>query len=183
MRNIFLVAVAAAILPSTAFAQGAYVGAQVGYHDIDVDTEEDGDFGLNGLLYGLYAGYDVAVADNWIAGLEVNFNLATNDLDSDYGVAARIGYIINNKGLVYLRGGYQEVNLDVQSLVEEELGRNLTGTEEAELDSFDLDDDDGGYLVGIGGEYNIQENMALRIAVDTIEFDSARITAGIAFRF
>lgn len=183
MRNVFIAAIAASLLPTAAAAEGPYIGAQIGYHDIDVDTEEDGDVGLNSVIYGIYAGYDIALSGPWILGIEANFNLGTGDFDSDYGAAARVGMNVTDKALLFVRGGYQEVDLDTQSILESELGRDLTSAEETEVDGFDLDDSDGGWLVGLGGEYDISEQLSLRVALDTIEFDSARVTAGISFRF
>ncbi|MEM6682157.1 MAG: outer membrane beta-barrel protein [Pseudomonadota bacterium] len=178
-----------------ALAQGAYVGAQIGYHDIDTGLDEDDqalvgdDFGINGVLYGLYGGYDFEINDDFIAGVEVNFNLATSDLDSDYGVAARVGYKASDSTLLFARGGYQEVNLDALN-VAVEVAEAINGgpISDAERDALeagidDVDDSDGGFLIGIGGEFMLQDNLALRVAFDTIEFDSTRLTAGFAFKF
>lgn len=188
MRNIILTAIAATLLPTAALAEGPYVGAQIGYHDVSDDGLIAG--GVNSAIFGVYAGYDIALSGPWSIGAEGNFNVGTNDIDSEYGIAGRLGFNVTEKAMLFVRGGYQEVNFDLvnisKSVAEDLLGRDLTDAEENELESVDtdgVDDTSGGALIGIGTEYAISDTMAFRVTVDTIEFDSARVAAGFTFRF
>lgn len=143
-----------------------YVGVQGGYHHLG-----DNPIGSNdGAIYGVYAGVDVPAGDTLILGIEGNFNLGTNAIDSEYGVAAKIGTRVGDKGQIYVRGGYQEVNFDVFKVS----GGILTGG---------VDDTDGDYLLGVGGQVKLSDTMSLRAGVDTIAFDTVRATAGLAIHF
>jgi hypothetical protein len=86
-------------------------------------------------------------------------------------VAARLGLRTSENSKIYVRGGYQEVDLDLEAILDTELPGGL-------------DDSDGDYLVGVGGEFGLGErNAAIRVGVDTISFDSVRATAGVVFSF
>jgi outer membrane immunogenic protein len=153
---------------TTASAQ-PYVGLSGGYHDIgvsDIDGVED-----NGAIYGVLAGVDVPVGETLTLGVEGNYHLGTNAIDSEYGVAARIGLPIGATSQLFVKGGYQWVDLD--------LGNVVGGPVPA-----GLDDTDGDYLVGVGGEFGVGDGPArIRVGVDTISFDTVRATAGVIFKF
>ena len=168
-------AVAALTLSTGAQAQTAaptvqpYVGLSGGYHDIgvsDIDGVED-----NGAIYGVLAGVDVPVGETLKLGVEGNYHLGTNAIDSEYGVAARLGFPIGATSQLFVKGGYQWVDLD--------LGNVIGGPVPA-----GLDDTDGDYLVGVGGEFGVGDGPArIRVGVDTISFDTVRATAGVIFKF
>ena len=46
-----------------------------------------------------------------------------------------------------------------------------------------VDDTDGDYLVGVGADIALSDRMGLRLAADTIAFDSTRLTAGVTWHF
>jgi hypothetical protein len=176
MRKILalpIIGLAAFGMASSAQAQTAqtaqpYIGLSGGYHDIGVGGGgEDA-----GAIGGAVAGIDFPVGESLTIGVEGNYHLGTNAIDSEYGVAARIGVPIGGNGsLLFVRGGYQEVNFD---LAEVAGGPVAPG----------LDDTDGDYLVGVGGEFGLGNSPArIRVGVDTIAFDSVRATAGVTFRF
>jgi len=161
----------ASFAATPAFAQDSkpaefYVGGQIGYHDLGGNPIGDDD----GFIYGTYVGVDVPVGEVLVLGLEGNFNLGTNAIDSEYGIAGKIGANIGEQGQLFLRGGYQEVNFDVSNVS----GGIVTGG---------IDDTDGDYLLGVGGQYKINDNLSLRVVVDTISFDTTRVTSGLAFHF
>jgi outer membrane immunogenic protein len=145
-----------------------YVGLTGGYHSID----DDGILATNdGAIFGAVAGVDVPVGGRVFIGGEGNFNIGTGAIDSEYGVAARLGVTIGDNASLYVRGGYQEVNIDLARVT----GGVITSG---------LDDTDGGYLVGLGTEFGIGDGpVNIRLGVDTIEFDSFRATAGLIFKF
>ena len=168
-----VVAVAAMAAASPAMAQDAgteadvYAGVNAGYHDlIDNPIGKDG-----GFIYGIYAGVDVPVGETLIVGVDGNFNLGEGAIDTEYGAAAKLGVRVGNGGQLFVRGGYQQIDLDVGELTGGILNEN------------DVDDNGGDYLVGVGGQFKLNESTSLRATVDTVGFDTTRGTVGIAFHF
>lgn len=173
-------------LPGVAHAQetqsGAhpYIGVQGAYHDLgvsesDIDT---GGFDLddNALTYGVYGGVDFDLGKSAIVGVEGNFNLGNGPIDSEYGVAGRIGYRAAGGTVIFARAGYQWINID---------GSGLIGVDEDLIDDDDLDVSDtiGDVLVGVGADIAVGTNMGLRVAVDTVSFDTLRPSVGLHMRF
>ena len=166
--------VAAAAAP--AYAQEAsaepYFGVQAGHHDAGVDVAAGGNVRDSGAIFGAFAGVDVPLGGNLFIGVEGNYNIGTAAIDSEYGVNTRLG-VKTNFGKVYVRGGYQEVNFDLAHVL-------------APLPvPAGADDTDGDYIVGIGTDINLgtDSNVALRLNLDTIAFDSTRATVGVAVKF
>ncbi len=163
-------AIAAAVLPATAHAQTSgevrpYIGVSGGYHDIGSGGNDDGAIG------GIVAGVDVPVGESLTLGVEANYHVGTNVIDSERGVAARLGFPIGGNSQLFVRGGIQTVDFD---LAEVAGGPVAPG----------LDDTDSGYLVGVGGDFALGgSNTRLRVGVDTLSFDTVRATAGIVFGF
>lgn len=188
MKKIsFAAAAALAIaLPGVAQAQDSgtahpYVGAQVGLHNLGID---ESDFtGIPGLdiddsaiIYGAYAGVDVDIARNAVIGVEGNFNLGNGPIDNEFGIAGRIGYRTSNGSVLYVRGGYQWINIDPRGLT----GANIT---DAQFEAAGGDDTTGDYLVGVGADIAVAGNTRLRVGVDTLAFDTIRPTVGVNFAF
>ncbi len=175
MKKIaFLAASAAAAL---SFASGAaaqdvaptaqpYIGLSGGYHSLGVSGVSDDD----GAIYGVVGGVDFPVGETLSLGVEGNYHLGTNAIDSEYGVAAKLGFPVGDGGSqLFVKGGYQWVDLDLGNFGGAGLG---------------LDDTDGDYIVGAGGEFGVgQSGARLRVGVDTISFDTVRATAGLIFKF
>ncbi len=185
MKKLAFIAAAAAVaFASPAMAQTApvgtgYVAASVGYHDLGVSDDLNAlgvDGEDNGFLYGAIAGYDFPVGDGGVTlGLEGNFHFGTNAIDTDYGVATKLGYRTGN-GMVFVKGGYQWVNLDVDQLT----GGALT---EAQFRAAGGDDTVDDYLVGIGGQFGVGQGTMLQVGVDTVSFDTVRGTVGVGIKF
>lgn len=160
---------AATVIAAPAYAQSQadfYIGAEVGYHDLGSNPFGDD----SGVIYGTYVGVDLPIGEQMVIGIEGNYNLGTDAIDSEYGVAAKLGLRVGNGGQIFVRGGYQEVNFDLQNLV----GVPVPGN---------VDDTAGDYLVGVGGQVMLSPNVSLRAVLDTIAFDSVRATAGVALHF
>lgn len=164
-------AAAALALSTGAQAQEAaptaqpYIGLSGGYHNLGVSGVSDDD----GAIYGVVAGVDFPVGETLNLGVEGNYHLGTNAIDADYGVAARLGFPVGETSQLFVKGGYQWVNIDLGNFGGAGLG---------------LDDTDGDYLVGVGGEFGIGESPArIRVGVDTLAFDTVRATAGVIFKF
>ena len=167
-----LAAMGAIALPAAAQAQTAtqgpelYVGASAGIHDLGIGLPDD-----DGGIYGVVAGVDVPVGETFFVGAEGNYHFGDGAIDEEYGVAARVGARVGERGKVFVRGGYQEVNFDVQNLV----GINPPAG---------FDTTDGDYLVGAGVEFGLGDSpVRFRAGIDTLAFDSTRATAGVIFGF
>ena len=188
MKKIsFAAAAALAIaLPGVAQAQASgtahpYIGAQVGLHNLGIDEDDFAgiagiDIDDSALIYGGYAGVDFDIAQNAVIGAEANFNLGNGPIDNEFGVAARIGYRANNGSVIFVRGGYQWLNIDPSGLT----GVAVT---DAQFEAAGGDDTTGDFLVGVGADIAVGGNARLRVAVDTVSFDTIRPTVGVNFAF
>ena len=189
MKKIALIASAAVVpfaLPGVAHAQEAaasgahtYFGVQAGLHDLGVSSDDldDDDFDIDdsALIYGVYGGVDFDLGTSAIVGVEGNFNLGNGPIDTEYGVAGRIGFKAGTSGtVIFARAGYQWVNVDAAGLV---------GIDEDLIDDDDIDDTIGDYVVGVGADIAVGRSAGVRVAVDTISFDTLRPSVGVHFRF
>jgi len=192
MRKLVFTSLGAACalaFPAAAQAQDATrpditIGASVGLHDLGVDLgdldADDGEFDELDIddsaeIYGAFAAADFPVGESLFAGVEGNFHFGSGPIESEYGVAGRLGFRTEGGSKIYARGGYQWVDLDLE---------NLTGVSEDFLDENDIDvaDVGGDYLVGVGLEVPVS-SVVLRGNVDTIAFDTLRATVGLGFKF
>jgi hypothetical protein len=189
MKKIALFAGAAVLpflVPSVAHAQestpGAhpYVGVSLAHHNLGVDEEEVDTAGFelddSAITYGVYGGVDFDIGKSAIIGGEANYSLGSGPIDSEYGIAGRVGYRAKGGTVIFARAGYQWINVD---------GAGLLGVDEDLIDDDDLDLDDtiGDYLVGLGADIAVGERMGLRVAVDTVSFDTLRPSVGLHLRF
>jgi hypothetical protein len=185
MKKIIVTALCGAAfvaVPTTAFAQDkpeVTVGPSVGLHDLQVDIDPD-EFDIDGFdlddgaeIYGGFVAVDFPVGEALFVGAEGNVHLGSGPIDAEYGGSARLGLRTQGGSKLYLRGGYQWVDLDVSG---------LTGIDEEIIDEFDLDTTGGDYLVGAGVEFPVGP-VSLRANVDTIAFDTLRGTVGLGLRF
>jgi outer membrane immunogenic protein len=177
-----IAALGAIALPAAAQAQDAAkpevtIGAQVGLHDLSVDTSDpdlDGfDIDESGEIYGGFVAVDFPVGETLFIGAEGNANLGSGPIDAEYGVSGRLGLKTKGGSKIYARGGYQWVDLDAG---------NLIGDPDFDEGDFDLDTTAGDYLVGVGVEFPVS-SVVLRANVDTIAFDTLRGTVGVGFKF
>jgi hypothetical protein len=185
-----LAALGAIALPSAAQAQSdagkpeVTIGATVGLHDLGFDLgdfdADDGDVDDLNLddsaeIYGGFAAVDFPLGGNVFAGVEGNLHFGSGPIETEYGVAARVGIRTDGGSKIFARGGYQWIDLDVE---------NLTGVSEDFLDDNDIPVSDvaGDYLLGVGVEVPVSA-VVLRANVDTIAFDTLRGTVGVGFRF
>lgn len=160
----------------------AFVVASGGYHDLGLSGEaeelaEDAGLELNdgSIIYGVAAGFDVPLGTSAFIGLEGNYHFGTDGIDADYGVSARAGVKMQSGTKLYVRGGYQWVNLDPAGLIDTDI--------DLPDDTFDgIDDTTGDYLVGAGIDMPVG-NFLVRGNVDTISFDTLRLTVGVGFAY
>ena len=180
-KNLLLAAAtagAAFALPTAAQAQDlpgeGFIGVQAGVHDLGLDDIEN-DFAVevddSGTIIGAFAGYDLPLGPGAFVGAEVNYNIGFGAVDSELGIAGRIGARLPGGAKVYARGGYQHVDLDIEEILDADLGGE-----------FDGDDGDGDYIVGLGADFPLGKTF-VRVNLDTIQFDTVRATAGVGVKF
>lgn len=171
---------AAFALPTAAQAQDVlpgegFIGVQAGVHNLDLgDIEDDFDIELDssGTIVGAFAGYDLPLGPSAFVGAEVNYNFGFGAIDSEYGIAGRIGTRLPGGAKLYARGGYQQVDFDYGEIFDID-----------DDDLFDgLDDSEGDYIVGLGADFDLG-NTLLRVNLDTVSFDTVRATAGVGLKF
>lgn len=183
MKKIILsigASVAAIALPAAAHAQ-AFAGVQGGYHDFGLDDDDRAELEDLGFdvsdgspIFGVFAGYDFPMGTGAFAGVEGNFNIGTDVVDNEYGVAARFGFADEGGAKYYLRGGYQWVDVDPEEVV---------GTDFPPGTFDGVDTTGGDFLVGAGVDFPIGGNAMFRVNLDTVGFDTVRATGGVGFRF
>jgi opacity protein-like surface antigen len=176
-----LVAAAAFALPTAAQAQdvvpgNAFVGVTAGVHDLGIEDQvtaivPGADVDDSSPILGVFAGYDLPVGPSLFIGAEANYNFGTDALDSEYGASARVGFRLPGGTKVYARGGYQEINVDYNKIVNDNT-----------IDFSGVDDTDGDYLVGLGVDVPVGKAF-VRGNIDTISFDTTRATVGVGLRF
>lgn len=188
MKNLMLVGAAlVALSAAPAMAQsfqGPYVGVQAGLnHDIAINDKKDAFIG------GVFAGYDHEVAPNIVLGVEGGFSIAASDrlgpkgtdaatIDPNYSfdLSARAGYVVGEKNLVYVRGGYANTRADVS--------RTLANVTTTGKQTFD------GWFAGGGVERKITDNVSARLEYRFNDFDANnskyqrhQALVGVAYRF
>ncbi|MEA3009995.1 MAG: outer rane immunogenic protein [Sphingomonadales bacterium] len=187
MKKIALLVSAVALplaVPGAAQAQESsahpYIGAQVALHDLGINKNQIDTAGFklddNAVTYGAYGGVDFDLGKSAVIGVEGNFSLGNGPIDSEYGVAGRIGFRAKGGTVIFARAGYQWINID---------GSGLLGVSDNLIDDDDLDVSDtvDDYLVGVGADVAVGKNMGLRVAVDTVSFDTLRPSVGLHVKF
>ncbi|MGR3572107.1 outer membrane protein [Brevirhabdus sp.] len=138
---------------------GAYVGAQVGYGNMNSDGAVNGSG--NGPLGGVHAGYQYDMG-SLVLGGELDYNAADISLDNNNGsidklarLRGKVGYDLG-RTMVYGTAGaaYGEIN--------------LAGT------SYD----ENGYTVGAGVDYMLTDNVILGGELNYQKFTDVGGTAG-----
>jgi outer membrane immunogenic protein len=174
---------------------GPVVGAQAGWSQnkigvldndlgvVDVDRSKDSFTG------GLYAGYDHKIGSNAVIGVEAGFNIAAEDRIVAHGPAGavvnplhafdlsvRAGYLVDDKSLLYVRGGYD--NMRARTTVTD------LDTILSSKDSYD------GWMVGGGVERALGEKVSTRLEYrysdlgsGASKFDRHQVLLGVAYRF
>lgn len=193
MKTIAIVAAAAATLAAaSAHADtfnGPSVGVQGGWEENSVNNTNTavgqtpvtakGDTGT----LGVFAGYDYKLTPHTVIGAqaELNFpisnhiNDGVNTIDSKRSIdlSLRAGYLLNEKTLAYVRGGYSNVRASV----------DLPGVNYASGSQ-------NGWLVGAGVERAVTKNVTGRIeyrytdlSEGTGKWDRHQVLAGVAYHF
>ena len=188
---LFAAAATAAVVATPAMAApfaGPYVGVELGLDNYEVQAEDifapgdefDGLSG-NGIVGGVFAGYDVAVGNAFI-GLEAKASLsdasATYDDTVDsltvraketFGATARAGVMLNESTGVFARAGWANTKFKV----------NLNGAAES--------DNDDALVLGAGLQSRVGSAASVRVEyvrTDYSDFVKNNVVlAGVAFHF
>jgi outer membrane immunogenic protein len=160
---------------------GPRVEAILGYDHVGAGSDVDNNNGrddqsIDGLLYGVGAGYDVNLGSA-VVGVEGEYTDSTAksdrfDLTDQFGfgrvsqgrdlyIGARAGILANPNTLVYVKGGYTNTKLNV-----------LAGDSDETTDTaFKLD----GWRIGGGVERAINQNTFAKVEYRYSKYDSAHI--------
>jgi outer membrane immunogenic protein len=195
-----IAAIGAALIMSTAAHaetyNGPYVGVSAGWDrselaDQNIATQPiNAEISRDALVLGGYAGYNYKATDRIVIGAEAGFSATVDDkigttvsgqaLTIDprfsFDLTARAGYLVTEKALLYVRGGY--ANTRVRT--------TLTTASGAVRQSDNID----GWLVGGGVEYAITENISARAEYrysdfgrNGGQFDRHQTLIGVTYNF
>lgn len=174
---------------------GPYVGVTAGWERSEIADRIDtqpitGDASRDALVLGGYAGYNIKATDRIVIGAEAGFSASVDDrnraasagksltIDPRYSfdLSARAGYLVTDKALVYVRGGY--ANTRVRTTLD-----GLTGPVTA---SDNLD----GWQVGGGLEYAISDRISARaeyrysdLGSNGGQYDRHQTLVGVSYNF
>jgi len=153
------------------------VGFTTGLHDLGLNRELRDATGLRAddlaRTVGGFAAVDYKLGSNLFTGIEGNMNVgAGSGINYEFGGSLRLGYRGKDGAKVYVRGGYQWVDINLA---------NILGVPEAAVPG-DLQGHASDYLVGAGVELPAGKLM-LRGNLDTVGFDTVRGTLGVGVRF
>lgn len=177
-KIIASLAAASAVAAVPAMAQGTaepftgfHVEGLVGYDvtkagsSIDDDANVDNDESIDGVVFGVGAGYDFRMG-NVVVGPEAEvtwstaktsfengdfegFGIGNVEANRDLYVGGRVGYAFTPRTMVYAKGGYTNAKFDV---------RNGDGTV---VTNDDIDAD--GWRVGAGVEQAVSDNIFAKV--------------------
>lgn len=185
-----LAAGAALVLPVAAQAQSAEeaasapeitVGFTTGLHDLGINRELREITGRDANDLAQTVGGFVAVdktlgSSKFFAGLEGNINVGPGGgINYEYGGSLRLGLRGQDGSKVYVRGGYQWVDINLPEILNVPEGTGLLGLTGLRGHLND-------YLVGGGVELPAGK-VILRGNIDTVGFETVRGTLGVGVRF
>ena len=174
MKNISKIALLAVVAcsPTLVIAgdgwTGFYIGGNVGYSDGEVSVGPVS-FSDNSGTYGLQAGYNHDLGNNWVLGGELSYGTAeytilgeTGDVDTTR-IKLKAGYDLN-PALVYGVLGY--ANLD------------------------DGDDSEDGVTYGVGVAFKATDNIIVsgellrdNVDIEGVDFDQTSFVLGVSYKF
>lgn len=147
---------------------GPYVGVTAGWERNEIADRIDarpitGEASRDALVLGGYAGYNFKATDRILIGADAGFSATVDDkaratsagraltIDPRYGfdLSARAGYLVTDKALVYVRGGY--ANTRVRTTFAPATGGPIVTS-----------DNHDGWQVGGGLEYAISDRISTR---------------------
>ena len=137
------------------------------FSDAD-DGFDVSDNNMNGVTVGGYVGYNYRI-DSVVVGLEGdgNWDNASGNssifgalnydtgINWDFSVRARLGFVVDERALLYVTGGPSWVNTDIDSNLDVIVAdaTNVTGSD---------DSTEFGWVLGAGAEYAITEHLSMK---------------------
>lgn len=194
--SIAIIAALGAAAPAQAETyDGPYVGVTAGWERSEIINKIEalpitGEASRDALVLGGYAGYNYKVTSKIVIGAEAGFSATVNDeiratsaaqaltIDPRYSfdLSARAGYLVTDKALVYVRGGY--ANNRVRTTLA------TAGGAVRASDSLD------GWQVGGGLEYAITDHISARAEYRYSDFgdtggqyDRHQTLVGVSYNF
>lgn len=194
MKLRFFITSCAAVYLSAGMAHadsfsGPYVGAGAGY-------ERFGALDIDGVSYGVIAGYNHLLAHNLMIGLEAGIADSTaastkrtsnaafntevrNSVGASYGLSGRIGIVAKDRNLIYARAGWGRIRINsIRTRTPVLPAQDPTPV----VNDFGFRHDS--LVLGTGFERRIGKKMSIRLSYDYGEhFDQHRLGIGILSRF
>lgn len=190
-RGLLLTALLAPLSVLAQGFEGAYVGLYTGYawakdegtsyaQGLDVKTGWTQENNPTSVQYGALAGYNWALTDRWLLGLEADYEGRGNENDSNdqelngtstpffsgtSGISssgslrARAGYMPSNDLLLFMTGGY------AYAKVKREWQTNFPPAA-----SESSSNGQGGWTVGLGAEYLLSDHFSARLEYRYADF-------------
>jgi outer membrane immunogenic protein len=175
---------------------GPYVGVTAGWERSEIANRIDtqpitGEASRDAFVLGGYAGYNLKATDRIVIGAEAGFSASVDDearansagrplaIDPRYSfdLSARAGYLVTEKALVYVRGGYANARVRT-TLVP------VTGAPVVSSDNLD------GWQVGGGIEYAISDHISARaeyrysdLGSNGGQYDRHQTLVGVSYNF
>ncbi|MGY6551782.1 MAG: hypothetical protein ACXIT4_07785 [Erythrobacter sp.] len=154
------------------------VGFSTGLHDLGINRELREATGREvddlAQIVGGFAAIDYKLGSNFFAGVEGNMHVGPGSgVNYEYGGSLRLGLRGQDGSKVYVRGGYQWVDINLSNIVGVQSDSDLL---------VGLQGHASDYLVGAGVELPAGK-VILRGNVDTLGFDTVRGTLGVGVRF
>lgn len=175
---------------------GPYIGVQAGWNraevaDATIEAQPvDAEVSRDALVLGGYVGYNHQINDRFVIGAEAGFSGAVDDelraqsdgsaitIDPRYSfdLSARAGYLVNDKTLVYARGGYANSRVRTTLVTDDATTR--------------VSDNLDGWLVGGGVERALTNSVSARLEYrytdfgnDGGQYDQHQVLVGISYNF
>lgn len=103
---------------------------------------------------------------------------ASVELDKVWTVGGKLGYLVNEKTLIYAVGGYSEASVNGSASLS--FDTILSGPQTLNVG---LSDELHGYMLGGGGEYKFTNNLALRLEYRYAKYSSEKSSASFSDSF
>ncbi|WP_017667770.1 outer membrane beta-barrel protein [Sandarakinorhabdus sp. AAP62] len=168
---------------------GFYVGGDFGY-------ESSGRTNKDGWTFGGLAGFNLKATDRIVVGGEVRLadstikeqlrretatdvTVADTNIGRSIGLAARLGYIVGERTMVFGRVGWEDTRLNAVST---RTPKPPTTNPNPVVTDFSFNDDT--LTLGAGVEHFVTDTVSLRLGYDWAEnFDRHQVRLGVAFNF
>jgi len=153
---------------------GEFGCSKLGYRSDIADNR------ANGALLGINLGYNFLLPNRWLLGIGTEFksygidkqNAYSSDsrfqlkssFDNKFSLLAKAGYLLNDKSLIYVNGGWTNAKIK-RDFLDEDLPQNSQSHKTWQ----------DGWTVGLGGEYNFYQNLTAKIEYRYSDFGSESI--------